>query len=257
MHDRPRKPRARIFGLVSIVFFSIIGVTAAGWFGYSGLTWMHYGSPQAGVQPNVALDHFMPVYEVDEQQDLAVGAPWTNTFAAECLMDLQNSAVIHAVIEDRARILGATPDPQASGEPSAFVAQAISYGWGVLAEDPGHEIILGAVSQPWEQNVAFQSLPPDEFASYQSAGYAKIVWTLDAEPTGPSTSIARTVTRVETTDPDSRDKFRSYWAKISPGMALIRSQALALVRADAEQSYQANGEAAPTTCEAIESAAGH
>lgn len=257
MRDRPRKPRRRIFGLVSIIFFSIIGATAAGWFGYAGLTWMHYGSPQAGVQPNVALDHFMPTYEVDEQQDLAVGAPWTNTFAAECRMDLQNSPTIHAVIEDRARILGATPDPQASGEPSAFVAQAISYGWGVLAEDPGHEIILGAVSRPWEQNVTFQSLPPDEFAGYQSAGYAKIIWTLDAEPTGPSTSIARTVTRVETTDADSRDKFRSYWAKISPGMALIRSQALGLVRADAEQTYQASGAAAPTTCEAIESAAGH
>ena len=254
MRDRSRKPRVRIFGVMSIVFLSIIGVTAAGWFGYAALTWMHYGSPQAGVQPNLALDHFMPVYEVDEQHDLAVGAPWTNTFAAECRMDLQDSPTIRSVIEDRARILGATPDPQASGEPSAFIAQAISYGFGVLAEDPGHEIILGAVSRPWEQNVAFQSLPPAEFVSYQPAGYAKIIWTFDAEPTGPSTSIARTVTRVETTDADSRDKFRRYWAMISPGIALIRSQALDLVRADAEHTYQTSGPAAPTTCEAI---AGH
>ncbi|HEY7993362.1 MAG TPA: hypothetical protein VID24_04095 [Candidatus Eremiobacteraceae bacterium] len=254
MRDRSRTPRVRIFGLMSIVFFGIIGATAAGWFGFAALTWLHYGSPQAGVQTNVALDHFMPVYEVDEQKDLAVGAPWTNTFAAECRMDLRNSAVIRSVLEDRDRILGATPDPQASGEPSAFVAQAISYGFGVLAEDPGHEIILGAVSRPWEQNVAFQSMPPQAFAGYQSGGYAKIIWTLDAEPTGPSTSIARTVTRVETTDADSRDKFRRYWSTISPGLALIRSQALDLVRADAEHSYQASGAAAPTTCEAIESA---
>ncbi|HYK52630.1 MAG TPA: hypothetical protein VEV38_03785 [Candidatus Eremiobacteraceae bacterium] len=248
-----RKPRRRVFGVFSIVFLTVIAGAFAAWFGVAAVTWMHYGSPKPSTLPDTALDHFMPVYEVDEQQQVAVNAPWTNTFAAECRMDLQDSAIIRSVIEDRARLLGATPDPRASGESGAFVAQAISYGWGVLAEDPGHEIILGSVSQPWESNVAFQALPPDEFEGYRSAGYAKMIWTFDAEPTGPTSSIARTVTRVETTDPDSRDKFRRYWSTISPAIAFIRSQALALVQADAQDGYHANGTAPPATCEAIDS----
>lgn len=249
-----RKPRRRLLGIVSIIILGIIVVAFAAWFGFAALTWLHYGSPQPGVQPDTALDHFMPVYEVDEQQQVTVNAPWTNTFAAECRMDLQDSPIIRSVTEDRARLLGSTPDPQASGESGAFVAQAISYGWGVLAEDPGHEIILGSVSRPWEPNVTFQSLPPDEFSTYDSAGYAKMIWTLDAEPTSPTTSIARTVTRVETTDADSRGKFRRYWATISPAIALLRSQALELVQADAQNAYQTGGAAPPTTCEALDTA---
>jgi len=249
-----RKPRRRVFGIFTVVFIGIVVAASAAWLAFAASTWMHYGSPQPSALPDAALDHFMPAYEVDEQQQVAVNAPWTNTFAAECRMDLRDSAIILSVIDDRARLLGATPDPQASGESGAFVAQAISYGWGVLAEDPGHEIILGSVSQPWEPNVTFQALPPDEFAAYGSAGYAKMILTFDAEPTGPTTSIARTVTRVETTDPDSRDKFRRYWATISPAIAFIRSQALDLVRTHAQDGYQANGNAPPATCETLDSA---
>lgn len=254
----PRKPAsgfARIAGGVALFVACVVGAVVLGWVGYALYAWNGYGSAQVDRLADAGLDHFMPVYEIAERHEVAIDAPWTNTYAAECLVDLQDSPVIRSIFRSREIILHASPDPDADQQPSSFLAQALSLGWGVLAEDPGHEIIVGAITQPWEPNVIFQALPPDQFAGFQTPGYAKIVWTLDAEPTGPSTSIARTVTRVVTTDPVSREKFRRYWATFSPGILLIRYQALDLVRDAAERGYRSNGSAAPKTCAEIESAA--
>jgi hypothetical protein len=99
--------------------------------------------------------------------------------------------------------------------------------------------VVGAVTQPWEPVVRFHALPPDEFAAFDDPGYAKIVWTLAAEPLGPEESIARTETRVQTTDTMSREHFRRYWAALSPGIVLIRYEALRLVKAEAEARVRA------------------
>ena len=74
-----------------------------------------------------------------------------------------------------------------------------------------------------------------EFAGFDEPGYAKIVWTLAAEPLGSSTSLFRTETRVRTTDPASRERFRRYWAVFSPGILLIRYESLRLVKQEAER----------------------
>lgn len=108
-------------------------------------------------------------------------------------------------------------------------------GWGMLAEIPDREIVAGAVTQPWKANVVFRSLPPSEFAAFDEPGYVKIVWTLRADPIGPSASVFRTETRVTTTDMSARKKFRWYWSFFSPGMFLIRWVSLSPLKADAER----------------------
>jgi hypothetical protein len=99
----------------------------------------------------------------------------------------------------------------------------------MLAEVPGREIVMGAVTQPWRADVRFQRLPPESFAEFNAPGYAKIVWTLVAEPLGPEESIFRTETRVVTTDSESRRRVRLYWSIFSPGILLIRNRTLHLV----------------------------
>jgi hypothetical protein len=52
------------------------------------------------------------------------------------------------------------------------------------------------------------------------------------------TSVFRTVTRVRTTDPQARRMFRRYWSTFSPGILLIRREALRVVRAEAERRHR-------------------
>jgi hypothetical protein len=84
-------------------------------------------------------------------------------------------------------------------------------------------------------NPVFRPLPPAEFAAFHEPGYAKIAWTLRADPISASESVARTETRVATTDRAARAAFRRYWSLVSPGVALIRRVSLRLVKAEAER----------------------
>ena len=108
-------------------------------------------------------------------------------------------------------------------------------GWVVLAEVPGREIVFGAVTQPWKADATFRSVPPDEFAAFNAPGYVKIAWTLRTDAHGPLACIARTDTRVVTTDAMSRRSFRRYWAAFLPGIKLIRLVMLRHIKRAAER----------------------
>lgn len=107
-------------------------------------------------------------------------------------------------------------------------------GWGVLADAPGF-YVAGAVTQPWKGEVQFRALPPDQFAAFDEPGYAKIVWTLEAEDLPGGEATVRTRTRVKTTDPSARRRFRAYWSALSPGILVIRYEMLRLLRREAER----------------------
>ena len=94
-------------------------------------------------------------------------------------------------------------------------------GYGVLAEDPGREIIFGGATQPWLANPVFRALPPTSSSPSTQPSYVKLAWTLRADPIDATKSVFRTETRVATTDPTSRAKFRGYWAFVSPSIILI------------------------------------
>ena len=149
------------------------------------------------------------------------------------VLDLQDSAVIRGIFKARELILGSQPDDTI--RPRGLLAQTKALGWGVLAEAPGHEIVMGAVTQAWMANVVFRSLPLEEFAAFHKPGYVKIVWTLRADPISPTASVFRTETRAATTDATARAKFRWYWSKVSPGVVLIRWISLGLVKTEAER----------------------
>jgi len=154
-------------------------------------------------------------------------------------MHLQQSPIVRSIFKAREWIMRS--DKALEPETRGFLSQMRTIGWGALAEIPGREIVMGAVTQPWMADVVFRAVPPDEFATFREPDYVKIVWTLRADPIGPTASIFRTETRLITTNPAARAKFRRYWAFASPGIILIRWTLLRPLRSEAERRIRAAG----------------
>lgn len=207
--------------------------TLLGWVAYAAAAWTRYGRVHRDGYQDAVLNEFMPTFEVRDRHEIRVAAPADVTYAAACEMDLDHSGVVRAIFRGRELLMRAKADER--DKPQSFLSEVLSLGWGVLAEVPGREIVIGAVTRPWEANVSFRSIPPEDFATFKEPSYVKIVWNLSVEPLGPAESMFRTETRVATTDAYARKRFRRYWAVFSPGIRLIRRESLGIVKADAEQ----------------------
>lgn len=222
----PRRLLLAVIGVAAVVF--------VGWGAYAAATWLSFGPAREESSPGDTLViHFMPRFEVVERHATHLEAPASVAFATASAMALDDSPIIRAIFRGRELLMRA--DAGADTLPRPLIAQMRALGWGVLAEVPGREIVLGAVTQPWTANVGFRALEPERYAAFDSAGWAKIVVAFAVDSLGPSRARFRTETRVLTTDPDSRARFRRYWSVFSPGIILIRYEALRIVRRDAER----------------------
>lgn len=180
----------------------------------------------------------MPRFEVGERHETVVAAPAPITWEAAKQLDLGQSRLIGAIFRCREILMrGERPTDGKELEPGPLLEQTLELGWTVLAEDAGREIVVGSITKPWAADPRFESVPPDEFATFDEPGYVKIAWTIAVEALGDKRSVFRTETRVGTTDAESRRRFRRYWAVFSPGILLIRRQSLGIVRRDAERRF--------------------
>jgi hypothetical protein len=214
---------------------SVIAVAAAAYAGYVGTTWLLYGRPSRPTEDesDPLLDRFIPEYDVVDRHRIRVDAPAAVTLDVARDMELSHLPIVRTIFKAREIILRARRDD--TPRPKGLLDEVLSLGWSVLAEIPSREIVVGAVTKPWEPNVTFRSIPSAEFASFAEPDYVKIVWTLRADPTSDTTSIFRTETRALATDPVARSKFRRYWSLLSPGIRLIRRLTLRPLKSAAER----------------------
>ena len=222
------------------------GFAAAGYGTLAARGWLQYGRPRESApdEADPLLDRFMPEYEIVERHHVAVDAPAAVTLAAACETDIRASRLAEAIFRVRALVLGSMGESNPG--PRRLLAEVQSLGWRILDETPGREIVLGAVTRPWEADVTFRGLSPESFRDFAEPAYVKIAWTLRADPTGPSSSIFRTETRAIATDTFARVRFRRYWALASPGIGLIRWLMLSPVKAEAERRSVRLKPGAPT-----------
>jgi len=157
----------------------------------------------------------MPEFEVDEQHEIAIDAPAPITYEVACHLDLLRSRIIRSFFAAREAVMRSRPAELPRQRD--FLAEMLDLGWDVLDNLPGHALVLGAVTKPWEADVTFIPIPRELFAEFNEPGFAKIAWTIEVEPVDAATSIFRTETRVSTTDPESRARFRATGRSHPPG----------------------------------------
>ena len=211
------------------------GLVSGAYAAYVALTWLRYGQPRRGSEDEAdpLLDRFMPDYDVVDRHHARVPAPAQVTLTAARELDLFDSPPVRAIFRARELVLGAARDDRP--RPRGMLAETLALGWVVLAEDPEREVVVGAVTRPWEANVTFRSVPPDEFREFAEPDYVKIVWTLRADPISTYESVFRTETRAVATDHHARARFRRYWSLLSPGIIAIRGLMVPRLRAAANR----------------------
>ena len=75
-----------------------VGVTAAAYGAYVGMTWYRYGdaAPPSAEEQDPLLDRFMPSYDVAERHHVRIAAPAAVTLAAAQDMDLLHLPLVRA-----------------------------------------------------------------------------------------------------------------------------------------------------------------
>ena len=214
-------------------------MAAAGYAALVVLNRAKYGDAKVStdVAKDSVLDRFIPEPEVAEHHQIEIQAPVDVVMSAAKSLELMTSPVIRAIFRARELALGGAPDRRT--HPATLYEQMVSIGWGVLSEQAGHQIVFGAVTQPWLAAPTFRSIPADQFREFREPGFVKIVWTLRAEPIDEQRSVFHTETRVCTTDAEARERFRKYWSFVAPGVKLIRVAMLQPLRRAAEQRVRA------------------
>ena len=105
----------------------------------------------------------------------------------------------------------------------------IEAGFGVLAEQPEKEIVLGVSGRFWRPTGNLLPFNRADFDAPVPAGLARAVWNFHVEGADGHTTLS-TETRVICGDRRSRRKFRAYWFFVRPFSGLIRRIMLRAVR---------------------------
>lgn len=216
-----------------LVLLAVPAVVALGWATWAGVTWARYGHTSDPVRPDTLLASFLPRFEVAERHERVVAASPATVFRAVESFRFEDSRVVRTIFRGREAILSQAGAP--SPKPLPLIEMVRTIGWGVLDSVPDRGLAFGAITQPWRGDVQFRAIPPDRYAAFDSAGYAKIVWSIAVDSLGPQRTRVRTETRVATTDAISRERFRRYWAFFSPGIVLIRYETLRAIGDEAER----------------------
>lgn len=186
---------------------------------------------------SAVLERFMPWPDERKRHEITIRAPAGLVLDVARNFDMQSIPMVRALFWLRAKMLGARM-PTAR-RPAGLVADMLALGWGCLAEEPGHFFVAGAACQPWQADVVFSPVAPEQFATYVEPDRVKIAWTLEAEALGPALTRFATETRVAATDDQARTKFRRYWRIFGIGIVVIRRLLLPALRRQAERQWRA------------------
>jgi hypothetical protein len=172
------------------------------------------------------IDRFLPQYDAIETHSIAIDASRDVIWATLLRGDIAGSWVIKFLMGLRSIFSGV--DRRAATE-AITIERMERHGFGILADDPGHELLLGIHGRFWRPTGNTLPFDRDSFARPVPAGVARAAWnfTIDELPNGHRLT---TETRVLCGDPASRRKFRFYWLFVRPFSGLIRIVMLRSIR---------------------------
>ena len=180
---------------------------------------------EVGRHAETVLDRHLPAFDVRERQSRLLHADVGQVRAAIRHTDLTGIPIVRALLLLRAlpgRLRARLGGSETPVVPPFTLADMPQAGWTPLAEGP-EELAFGTLTHPWRLgDEAPLVVDRESFAAFSTPGYAKVAFSIRADPDGPHQTRVTTETRVATTDPRSRVRFAAYWVVVGPLSALIR-----------------------------------
>ena len=177
------------------------------------------------------IESFIPNPDAIETHEIEIAAPRETVYQALWTADLGSSPVIKSLMALRS-LPGIISNPKRLRRfPRQITLQTIiETGFGRLAEEPGREVVLGAVGQFWRPTGNILPFSKEMFRGPVQPGLARGVWNFAVQEVGQERTILSTETRVLCGDAASRLKFRAYWTMVRPFSGLIRMIMLRAVK---------------------------
>jgi hypothetical protein len=181
------------------------------------------------------IDDYMPRYHVSEHHELLVPVPAPEAYTAIWEADLAESSVVKALFALRSlpsRLFAATPPRPAATR--LTLRRIVQHGFCLLAEEEGHEVVLGVSGCFWKPTGNLSATDPARFRDPPPAGTARATWNFSVSQPSDGVSLLSTETRVLCADDGALRSFRRYWMVVGPFSALIRRHMLRTIRRAAE-----------------------
>ncbi|HEX6711381.1 MAG TPA: hypothetical protein VF068_13710 [Rubrobacter sp.] len=170
------------------------------------------------------LESLVPEYHYGEVHSTRLSAPPERALAAVRSVTLGEMPLVRLLFAVRSLpelVAGKRGLPTGTAEP--LYEQMLDFGFVLLAEEPGRELVFGGIGQMFRASGGSRPVlrDADGFRAFGKPGYAKVAMNFSAEARAGGVEL-RTETRVLATDAASRRRFGRYWRLIRPGSALIR-----------------------------------
>ena len=179
------------------------------------------------------LDQFAPRPDFVETHSVDVPVSAEEAYRAVWTTDFGTSPLLRTLLFLRTlphRLMG-HDSPMRAG-PAITLQTAIDKGFGLLAEAPGREVVLGLVGRFWRPLRNVEPFRREYFTDQLPAGLAKVVWNFAVVGNGGPGERVRvtTETRVACADRASTLKFGLYWGLARPFNGLTRLQILRAIQ---------------------------
>ena len=181
------------------------------------------------------MDRYPDHWDVRSRHETVMHASAGETYQAVRELDMGRSLPV-ALFAIRAvpHLLTGKARPRRSLTLDTF----LEAGFMILAEEPGRELVLGAVGRFWRLDSGIERIDPEEFEGFDRPGFAKAALSFTLEEQGPASTALATETRVLCTDPAARQRFLLYWRLIGPFSGAIRRLMLGKAKRAAEAPVQ-------------------
>jgi len=169
------------------------------------------------------IDQFLPEFEFADTSRIEIKASSAAAFRAVKNFDLAKSTTVRWLLKMRgAKIEKLT------------LADLERANFGILGEKLNEELALGFIGEFKTLTSGLLKIMPENFKNFNQPGFVKAVWNFAIAESKNARATITSEIRIHGTNAESAAKVQKSWGIVKPPTAMIRSEILQMIKAEAE-----------------------